>query len=148
MDIQSVLDSALNHREQDFNYLVELLRIPSISTLAVNKADIQNAVEWLLNRMQEIGIKHVHTIETVTHPIVYGEWLAAGKDAPTLLIYGHYDVQPVDPLGEWRTPPFEPTLINGNIYGRGTSDDKGQLYMYLAACEAYLRTVRSLPVKC
>ncbi len=146
MDIQSVLNSALNHREQDLNYLIELLQIPSISTLAENKADIQTAVEWLLKRMREIGVKQVHTIETDTHPVVYGEWLAAGKDAPTILIYGHYDVQPVDPIEEWRTSPFEPTLINGNIYGRGTSDDKGQFYMYLAACEAFLSNGPSLPV--
>ena len=145
MDIQPGSNTALKRRELDLQHLFDLIRIPSISTLAANKADIQAAAGWLMNRMREIGLNHIQLLDTETHPVVYGDWLGAGEEAPVLLIYGHYDVQPVDPVSEWKTPPFEPTLINGSIYGRGTSDDKGQAYMYLAACEAYLQT-QTLPV--
>ncbi len=145
MNVQPVLNTALIRQQQDLKHLFDLIRIPSISTLADNKSDMLAAASWLMNRMQEIGLQNIQLLETETHPVVYGDWLNAGGGAPTLLIYGHYDVQPVDPISEWKMPPFEPTLMDGSIYGRGSSDDKGQVYAYLAACEAYLQT-QTLPV--
>src|SRR6201996_6284075 len=130
--------------------LKELLRIPSISTLPEHSGDVRRAAETLASEMRRIGLEKVRLIETeagkTRHPLVYGEWLhAAGK--PTVLCYGHYDVQPPDPLDEWVTPPFEPTERNGNLYARGAVDDKGQMYMHLKALEALFATGNgTLPV--
>ncbi len=125
-------------RSQQTRFLEELkslLRIPSISTLAEHSGDVRLAAESLALEMQRIGLEHVRVIETQGHPLVYGDWLhAAGK--PTCLSYGHYDVQPPDPLDEWLSPPFEPTERNGNLYARGAVDDKGQMYMHLKALES------------
>lgn len=119
--------------------LYELLRIPSVSTLPEHKADVRRAAELVAQRCRQAGLENVEIIETDGHPLIYGDWLhAAGK--PTVLCYGHYDVQPPDPLELWETPPFEPTLRNGNIYARGSADDKGQMYMHIKAIEA-LRAV-------
>jgi len=97
--------------------LKDLLRIPSVSTMPENNGDCRRAAEMLVAELARIGMKNAHLIETVGHPLVYAEWLAApGK--PTVLCYGHYDVQPVDPIDEWLTPPFEPTERDGNLYGR------------------------------
>ncbi len=107
--------------------LKALLRIPSISTLPEHKDDCRKAAEMLLAELKRIGMENARLIETEGHPLVYADWLhAAGK--PTVLIYGHYDVQPPDPLDEWLSPPFEPTERNGNIYARGAVDDKGQVW--------------------
>src|SRR6201996_5293964 len=119
--------------------LKELLRIPSISTLPEHSGDVRRAAETLTSEMRRIGLEKVRLIETeagkTRHPLGYGEWLqAAGK--PTCLCYGHYDVQPPDPLDEWESPPFEPTERNGNLYARGAVDDKGQMYMHLKALES------------
>src|ERR1035437_4576793 len=106
--------------------LKDLLRIPSISTLPENKGDCLRAAKMLVAELTRIGMEHARLIETEGHPLVYADGLtAAGK--PTALSYGHYDVQPVDPLDEWLSPPFEPAERDGNIYGRGTCDDKGQI---------------------
>jgi acetylornithine deacetylase/succinyl-diaminopimelate desuccinylase-like protein len=119
-------------------YLVELkefLAIPSISTLSEHKPDIQRAAEWVSRQLTGIGLQNVEIMPTAGHPVVYGEWLgASGK--PTVLIYGHYDVQPADPLNEWISPPFEPTVRGDNIYARGASDMKGQVHAFLKALEA------------
>lgn len=125
--------------------LIQLLKIPSISAQPDHAGDVRRAAEWLANHMTAIGLRGVQVIPTAGHPIVYGEWLDA-PGAPTVLVYGHYDVQPVDPLDLWHTPPFEPTERNGNLYGRGTADDKGQLFLHLKAVEAYLKTAGRLPV--
>ena len=121
------------------NELKDLLRIPSISTLPEHAGDCRKAAEMLAAELRRIGFDNVHLKEGEGHPLVYGEWLkAAGK--PTVLVYGHYDVQPVDPIDEWHTPPFEPTERDGNIYARGAVDDKGQVWMQMKALESLLAT--------
>ena len=117
--------------------LKDLLRIPSISTLPENKADCRRAAEFILRELTRIGFEHARLIETESHPLVYADWLhAAGK--PVGHFYGHYDVQPVDPLDEWISPPFEPTERDGNIYGRGTCDDKGQVWAQIKALDSLM----------
>ena len=136
---------AVQHQQRFLDELIELLAIPSISTLPGHAGDIRHAAEWLVGQLVALGFK-AHLYETGGHPIVYGEWMAAGEAAPTVLIYGHYDVQPVEPLKEWRTPPFEPTTVDGKLYARGASDDKGQVFAHIKAVEALLRTNGALPV--
>lgn len=136
---------ALTHEKRFLDELVALLSIPSISTLAEHAGDIRQAAEWLLAQFQPMGFD-ARLYETDGHPIVYAEWLKAGPDAPTVLIYGHYDVQPVDPLDEWDSAPFEPVVRDGNLYARGSSDDKGQVFIHVKAVEAFLQTHGSLPV--
>ena len=124
--------------------LDELLRIPSVSAKSEHDADTRRAAEWLSARLAAAGLES-RLVETEWHPIVLSEWRGAAN-APTVLIYGHYDVQPPEPLDEWDSPPFEPTVRDGRLYGRGTADDKGQLYMHVKALEAHLATRGSLPV--
>jgi acetylornithine deacetylase/succinyl-diaminopimelate desuccinylase-like protein len=124
--------------------LYDFLRIPSVSTKSEHDADTRATAEWLAARLGEAGLTP-EVIETPGHPIVLGEWRGA-PGAPTVLIYGHYDVQPPEPLDEWSSPPFEPTERDGRIYARGSADDKGQLYMHVKALEAHLATHGSLPV--
>src|SRR5271155_104555 len=128
------------------NELKALLRIPSVSTLPEHKGDVRRVAEALVAELKRIGMENVRLIEGSGHPLVYADWLhAAGK--PTCLAYGHYDVQPPDPLDEWLTPPFEPTERDGNLYARGAVDDKGQMYMHLKALESLLQAPgSSLPV--
>ncbi len=125
--------------------LKEFLRIPSISTLPENKEDVRRAARFVGDSLSRAGLENVQIINTDGHPLVYADWLhAPGK--PTVLCYGHYDVQPPDPLELWTTPPFEPTERDGNLYARGSADDKGQMYMHIKAVEA-LRTVNgTLPI--
>lgn len=121
--------------------LSEFLRIPSVSTLSQHKGDVRRAAEWVASDLQRSGIENVRLIETdgpMGHPLVYGDWLHA-EGQPTILIYGHYDVQPPDPLNEWKTPPFEPTLRDGNLYARGSADDKGQVYCHMKAVERLMK---------
>lgn len=133
--------------EHEAQYLDELkawVAIPSISANPDHRADVRRCCERLVQRMTGIGM-NAQLLETDGNPLAYGEWLKApGK--PTILLYGHYDVQPVDPVELWHSPPFEATVRDGNIYGRGTVDDKGQVLMHLAAIEAHLRTRGSLPI--
>ena len=148
---KSLFDSNLNIYLQEaqarqLNELCDWLRIPSISTLSEHKEDVAQAASWLAQKMTGIGLENVELIQTRGHPIVYGDWLNAGADAPTVLIYGHYDVQPADPLELWISPPFEPTVRADNLFARGASDDKGQLFAHIAAVEALLATFGSLPV--
>ncbi len=126
--------------------LCDWLRIPSISTLPQHKEDVERAADWLARKMTSAGLQNVETVPTGGHPIVYGDWLNAGNDAPTVLIYGHYDVQPVDPLELWTSPPFEPSVRGDDLFARGASDDKGQLFAHVAAVEALLATSGALPV--
>ena len=125
--------------------LVELLRIPTIGVLSEHAADVRAGAEWIAASMRDIGLEHVDVSDTPGHPVVYGDWLHA-EGAPTMLVYCHYDVQPVDPLELWRHPPFEPHIADGRIYGRGTADDKGQLHLHLWAARAWLATAGRLPV--
>jgi acetylornithine deacetylase/succinyl-diaminopimelate desuccinylase-like protein len=125
--------------------LKEFLRIPSVSTLPEHVADVQRAARFVADSLKAVGLENVEIIPTAKHPLVYADWLhASGK--PTVLCYGHYDVQPPDPLDEWITPPFDPTLRDGNIYARGSADDKGQMYMHIKAVEALRAVNGTLPV--
>jgi acetylornithine deacetylase/succinyl-diaminopimelate desuccinylase-like protein len=143
---QSALEYARAHQADSLDRLFELLRIPSISTSPQHQGDIHRAAEWLVTRMREIGLSRAETVPTAGPPVVYGEWLGAGPDAPTVLVYGHYDVQPTDPDEEWTSPPFEPTLRGDLLYARGASDNKGQHYAHLAATEAFFRAEGAPPV--
>jgi acetylornithine deacetylase/succinyl-diaminopimelate desuccinylase-like protein len=125
--------------------LKSLLRIPSVSTLPEHAGDCRRAAETLAAELKRIGMENVRLIETAGHPLVYADWLhAAGK--PTVLTYGHYDVQPPDPLDEWLSPPFEPEERDGNLYARGAVDDKGQVYIHVKALESLLATAGRLPI--
>ncbi len=138
-------DFAHSNASRFLEELKSLLRIPSVSTLPEHKQDVRKVAELLAAELRRIGMENVKLIETAGHPLVYADWLhAAGK--PTCLCYGHYDVQPPDPLDEWHTPPFEPTERNGNLYARGAVDDKGQRYMHVKALESLLSATGKLPL--
>ncbi len=125
--------------------LFQFLRIPSVSARSEHKADTQSAADWFAERCRELGLK-VAVHATKGHPIVVAEYRDGGAVAPTILVYGHYDVQPAEPLDLWESPPFEPVIRDGRIYARGSVDDKGQLYLHLKGIEAYVKTVGKLPV--
>jgi acetylornithine deacetylase/succinyl-diaminopimelate desuccinylase-like protein len=126
--------------------LLAFLRIPSISTLLEHKPDVARAAQFVADALKNAGLENVEIVPTAKHPLVYADWLhAPGK--PTVLCYGHYDVQPPDPLELWKSPPFEPAIRDGNIYARGACDDKGQMYMHIKAVEALHRVSQGkLPV--
>lgn len=129
------------HRDAFLDDLFDLLRIPSISTLSEHTADVRRAAEWVRDHLLAIGMTQAEIIETAQHPLVVAEWLGAGPDAPTVLIYGHYDVQPADdPDNLWRTKPFEPVIQDGKLYARGATDDKGQTFAQMKAIQALLAT--------
>ncbi|MDX1388324.1 MAG: dipeptidase [Acidobacteriota bacterium] len=143
--MSSVASYVRAHQDQYLDQLKELLSIPSVSTDPERAGDVRRAAQWVHDRLKAAGCTRVKIHKTGKHPIVYGEWLGApGK--PTVLVYGHYDVQPVDPVGEWNTPPFTPTIKNGRIYARGASDDKGQFVTYANALEAHLAANGTCPV--
>ncbi len=144
--MQNALAYTQEHQTETLANLQELLRIPSISTFAENDADMQQAAQWLADKLTDVGLENVNIMPTAGHPVVYADWLNAGPDAPTLLVYGHYDVQPVDPVDEWLTPPFEPTIKGDDIFCRGATDDKGQMYIHIAAVEAFLKSSGQLPL--
>jgi acetylornithine deacetylase/succinyl-diaminopimelate desuccinylase-like protein len=144
--LDPALSYAREHRDTQLASLLDLLRIPSISTKPEHARDLERAAAWLADHLHGIGMPRVEIMPTGGPPVVYAEWLEAGEAAPTLLAYAHYDVQPADPLELWKTGPFEPTVRNDNLYARGASDDKGQLMAILAAVEAYLKTAGRLPV--
>jgi acetylornithine deacetylase/succinyl-diaminopimelate desuccinylase-like protein len=125
--------------------LFEFLRIPSVSARSEHNKDTERAAAWLHERLQRIGFT-ARTMPTKGHPLVLAEWRKAPAGAPTVLVYGHYDVQPPEPLELWTSPAFEPTIRDGNIYARGSVDDKGQLWAHVAALEAHLATRGTLPV--
>lgn len=133
------------NREKHLAELKEWLCIPSISAISEHKEDIQRAAQWAADALTRAGMENVEIIQTAGHPIVYADHLhAPGK--PTALIYGHYDVQPVDPLHLWETPPFEPTVRDGKLYARGATDDKGQIFIHIKAVEALLAENKELPI--
>ena len=134
------------HRDRFLDELKDFVRIPSVSTQAKHGADMEEAAGWLRDRLLEAGFPGVEVMPTEGHPVVYAEWSEAGPGAPTVLIYGHYDVQPPDPLELWKTPPFEPTLVGDDLFGRGASDDKGQLYTHVKAAEAWKETRGAPPI--
>ena len=133
------------NRDRYVDELKEYLAIPSISALPQHKADVRRGAEWTADEMRRIGLQNVRLEETPGHPLVYGDWLGA-EGAPTILFYGHYDVQPVDPVNLWTSPPFEATIRDGEIYARGSADDKGQVFMHFKAVEAHMKQDGRLPV--
>ena len=143
--MNEALNRANAERTRHHDELFEFLRIPSISAKTENQEDLVRSAQWLADNMTAAGLT-AEIIETAGHPVVLGEWRGAGPEAKTVLIYGHYDVQPPEPLELWDSPPFEPTVRDGRIYARGSADDKGQLFIHVKAIECYLATHGSLPV--
>ncbi len=144
--MNAVIDFVHTNRDRYLEELKEFLAIPSVSALPEHANDVADAARWTAAELERIGLEHVRLIETPGNPVVYADWLHAGSDVSTILFYGHYDVQPVDPIDEWVTPPFEATVREGEIYARGAADDKGQIFMHFKAVEAFLRQERTLPV--
>jgi acetylornithine deacetylase/succinyl-diaminopimelate desuccinylase-like protein len=144
--IQQATTYADAHREAYLAGFKEFLQIPSISTDPAYQPEVQRAADWVVSEMNRIGLKNCRAIPSQGHPVVYGEWLEAGEDKPTVLVYAHYDVQPVDPLELWQTPPFEPTLRDGRLYARGVVDDKVGVFVNLKAFESIFETAGRLPV--
>lgn len=145
MSTRAVHDYIDQNKQRFQEELFDFLRIPSVSARSEHKADTRKAAEWFADKCRAIGLT-VKIHDTKGHPIVVAESHDAGKSAPTILIYGHYDVQPAEPLELWETPPFEPTIRDGKIYARGSVDDKGQVFLHVKALEAYLKTNTKLPV--
>jgi acetylornithine deacetylase/succinyl-diaminopimelate desuccinylase-like protein len=143
--MKSIQDYIDANEEKFREELFELLRIPSVSTSSKNKPDVKKAAQFLANQLEDIGLDHVTIHETPGHPIVTAE-KCPHEDQPTVLVYGHYDVQPSDPDELWDTPPFEPTVKDGRVYARGASDDKGQSFTHIKAVESYMKTGTELPV--
>src|ERR1700676_2319913 len=142
MDLNQYIDRQHDEHLQD---LYELLRIPSVSAQSQHKADIERAATWVAERLRRVGLENVEIVPTKMHPLVYGEsQQAPGK--PTVLFYGHYDVQPPEPLELWTSPAFEPTVRDGKLFGRGTADDKGQVHIHLKALEALNKATGKLPL--
>jgi acetylornithine deacetylase/succinyl-diaminopimelate desuccinylase-like protein len=151
LDPHRALAHARNRRETFVSELKEFLRFPSVSSQPNRAGDIKNCAKWLARHLRDVGFQHVRVIPTRGNPIVYASWRLARsrqqtKSAPTVLIYGHFDVLPGEPTTHWRTPPFVPTIKGSDLYGRGASDDKGQLFCHIKAIESYLKTSHALPV--
>jgi acetylornithine deacetylase/succinyl-diaminopimelate desuccinylase-like protein len=143
--VDNVIDFINVNRERYLDELKAFLAIPSISALPQHAGDVKACADWCAGEMRRIGMENVKLVETPGNPVVYGDWLHA-PGAPTILFYGHYDVQPVDPLELWASPPFEATIRDGEIYARGSADDKGQVFMHFKAIEAHVKQNGKLPV--
>ena len=143
--MNQVVDFINVNRDRYIEELKQYLAIPSVSALPAHAADVRRAAEWTAESLRSAGMDNASLIETPGNPMVYAEWMnAPGK--PTILFYGHYDVQPVDPVNLWTSPPFEATVRDGEIYARGAADDKGQVFMHIKAVEAFLKNGGALPV--
>lgn len=140
-----VLQFVEANKDRYLTELKELIAIPSVSTNPENKQDVERCARWIADHLKSIGLQNVQIFPTAGHPIVYADWLNA-PDKPTVLFYGHYDVQPVDPVNLWTSPPFEATIRGEDLYARGTADDKGQIFIHFKAIEAYMKNIGSLPV--
>ena len=132
------IDYARKNKDRFLEELKEFVSIPSVSMQEKHKPDMQHAADWLSTRLTALGMQAVQVLPTSKHPVVFGEWRGAGDKSPTVLIYGHYDVQPVDPLDLWKTSPYEATQQGDYLFGRGTSDMKGQTIASIAAIDALL----------
>src|ERR687892_399673 len=143
--MEKIVDFINVNRDRYVEELTQYLAIPSISALPQHADDVKRCAEWTATEMKRIGLQNVRLEQTPGHPVVYGEWLGA-QGAPTILFYGHYDVQPVDPVNLWTSPPFEATVRDGEIYARGSADDKGQVFMHFKAVEAHIKQNGALPV--
>jgi len=144
--MSSITDFIKSNNDRYLKELKHFLSYPSISTNPENKKDVLECAEYLKQHMESIGMQNAKVYPTKGHPVVYSDWLNAGADKPTVLIYGHYDVQPVDPIDLWTSPPFEAEVRGENLYARGSADDKGQVFIHLKAIEAHLNQNKSLPV--
>ena len=133
------------NRPRFLSELSEFIRFPSVSAQPKHAADVKNCAAWLAAHLRRVDLPHVETIATAKHPLVFAEW-RGDRSLPTILIYGHYDVQPPEPLDQWHSPPFSPLVRGDNLYGRGASDDKGQMFAHVKALESFLRTENQLPV--
>ncbi len=138
-NVKSAIDFAQKNKEQFLSELIELVKIPSISTDPAHQTDMINTAEHLSEKLAAIGMNNCAVMPTEGHPVVYADYLLAGDDKPTLIIYGHYDVQPIDPIELWDSPAFDPQIRDGNLYGRGTSDMKGQVMASIFAVEAWMK---------
>src|SRR6266850_5373223 len=143
--MDNVIDFINVNRDRYLDELKALLAIPSISALPQHAGDVRRCADWCADELRRIGLQNVKLIDTPGNPVVYGDWLGA-PGAPTILFYGHYDVQPVDPLNLWESPPFEATIRDGELYARGSADDKGQIFMHFKAIEAHLKQNGRLPI--
>jgi acetylornithine deacetylase/succinyl-diaminopimelate desuccinylase-like protein len=143
--LNDIVDFINVNRDRYLTELKDYLAIPSISALPQHASDVRRCAEWTADELRRVGLQNVRLIETPGNPVVYGDWLGA-PGAPTILFYGHYDVQPVDPVDLWETPPFEATVRDGEIYARGAADDKGQIFMHFKAVEAHLKKHGRLPL--
>jgi acetylornithine deacetylase/succinyl-diaminopimelate desuccinylase-like protein len=141
--IELAISFASDHRQEFLDDLRDFLRIQSISALSAHQNDVKQAAEWVAAQLVDTGIEDVRVLPTGGHPSVFGSWLQAGDELPTILVYGHYDVQPVDPINEWKSSPFDPEIRGENIYARGATDMKAQLVAFLEAVKAYSRTSKS-----
>ncbi len=135
-----------DHGHEFIDQLLDFLRIPSLSGSPERASDVAAAAAWLAQNMRDSGLEHVQVMSTAGHPVVYGDWLHAGKDKPTVLVYGHYDVVPASKSDGWDTEPFEPVIHDGKIWARGATDDKGQLFIHVKAFESYLKSGSTPPV--
>jgi acetylornithine deacetylase/succinyl-diaminopimelate desuccinylase-like protein len=144
--LDQALSFAVAQQKNQLEELKELLSIPSISAQPQHKGDIARAAQWLADHLLAIGMQRAKVMPTSGHPVVYAEWMGAGKNKPTVLIYGHYDVQPPEPFELWHSEPFKPEVRGQNLYARGVSDDKGQIFLHVKAVEAYLKSAGKLPV--
>jgi acetylornithine deacetylase/succinyl-diaminopimelate desuccinylase-like protein len=143
--MNEIIDFINTNRDRYVEELKAYLAIPSISALPEHRDDVRRCAEWTREEMARVGLQNTRLYETRGFPIVYGEWLGA-EGAPTILFYGHYDVQPVDPVDLWESPPFEATVRDGELYARGAADDKGQVFMHFKAIEAHMKQRGRLPV--
>ncbi|MEX2569829.1 MAG: dipeptidase [Gemmatimonadota bacterium] len=143
--MSDIIEHLRTHRERHLEELNDFLRIPSVSAKSEHKGDVRRTAEWLVERLLEAGMQTAELHPTEGHPIIVSEWRDA-PGAPTLLVYGHYDVQPPEPLEEWTSPPFEPEVRDGKVFARGAVDDKGQLFLYVKAVEAQIAAAGKLPV--
>ncbi len=143
--MESIFAFLETHKDRYLRELNDFLAIPSVSTHPQNAADVRRCADWVADHMRIVGMDNVQIFQTAGHPIVYGDWLHA-PDKPTVLLYGHYDVQPAEPLDLWESPPFQGTVRSGNLYARGAADDKGQVFIHLKAIEAIMKNAGQLPV--
>ncbi|MBN1920796.1 MAG: dipeptidase [Anaerolineae bacterium] len=139
-------DYARSHQDRFLEELKDFLRIPSVSTQVEHRSDMIRTAVWIREKLLEAGFPRAEVMPTRGHPIIYAEWLAAGSEKPTVLIYGHYDVQPPEPFDLWHTPPFEPTVVDDGLFARGAADDKGQVFIHMKAMQAFQKTAGMPPV--
>jgi len=143
--MENILTYIETNKQRYLSELKDFLAIPSVSSQSNHNGDMQLCAQWAADQMKAIGMQNVRIMPTPGHPVVYSEWLGA-PGAPTVLFYGHYDVQPVDPLNLWTSPPFEMTQRGDNLYARGSADDKGQVFIHFKGIEALMKQNGKLPV--